>query len=239
MADALFAGDQPESTVRLPMKVVEPTVPATEVPKLGVKELVSTFTTNYPAGQPRVTNIHLIADMVKGTLVLPGTTFSLNATVGQRTLAKGFVVDHQINDQGEFDEAVGGGVSQFATTTFNAAFFGGLDYGEYQSHTIYISRYPYGREATVSWMHPDLQIKNTTPYGVVIWASYSGTSVTVSLYSTKFFSSVTQSGQAAAPFGPGCTRVVTERTRNYLDGRTPVVDKVTATYQPEEGKKCR
>ncbi len=35
-------------------------------------------------------------------------------------------------------------MSQFATTLFNAAFFAGLDFGEYQSHSIYISRYPQG-----------------------------------------------------------------------------------------------
>ena len=58
------------------------------------------------------------------------------------------------------------------------------------------------------------------------------------MYSTKNFSSVTQSAQTQGPFGPGCTRVVTERTRKYLDGRT-ATDKVFATYQPEEGKKCR
>jgi vancomycin resistance protein YoaR len=209
VANALFgSGDDGSRTtpVALPMKDVPPTVSAAVVDDLGVDQLVSSFTTNYPAGQPRVTNIHRIADIVKGTLIPPGATFSLNGAVGQRTLAKGFVVDHEINDQGEFDEAVGGGVSQFATTTFNAAFFAGLDYGEYQSHSIYISRYPYGREATVSWQHPDLQIRNTA--------------------------------QTSGPIGPGCTRVTTERTRSYLDGRT-AVDKVYATYQPKEGVTCR
>ena len=38
-------------------------------------------------------------------------------------------------------------------------------------------------------------------------------SLTVSMYSTRYLTSVTQSGQVTAPFGPGCTRVVTERTR--------------------------
>ena len=54
-------------------------------------------------------------------------------------------------------EAVGGGISQFATTLFNAAFFAGLDIPEYQSHSIYITRYPYGREATLSYPAPDLE----------------------------------------------------------------------------------
>jgi vancomycin resistance protein YoaR len=238
VAAAIFADQPATDPIELPLKLVPPAVTADQIAALGVKELVSSFTTRYPAGQPRVTNIHRIADIVKGTLIKPGETFSLNGRVGPRTLAKGFVVDHQINDEGAFDEAVGGGVSQFATTTFNAAFFAGLDYGEYQSHTIYISRYPYGREATVSWQHPDLQIRNTTPYGIVIWASYTGSSVTVSLYSTKYLQSVTQSAQSSAPYGPGCTRVTTERTRVYLDGHSKV-DHVFATYQPAEGKPCR
>jgi vancomycin resistance protein YoaR len=226
------------SPVQLPLRTVPPRINPENLATVGIKEQVATFTTNHPAGQPRVTNIHRMADMVKGQVIMPGETFSLNGFVGERTVAKGFVVDHQINDEGKFDEAVGGGVSQFATTTFNAAFFAGLDFGEYQSHTIYISRYPYGREATVSWRHPDLQVKNTTPFGVLLWADYTGTSLTVRMFSTKFLASVTQSAQSQAPFGPGCTRVTTERTRTYLDGRT-AIDKLFALYQPAEGVKCR
>ena len=54
------------------------------------------------------------------------------------------MVDHAIED-GEFVEDVGGGVTQFATTLFNAAGSPGLEFGEYQSHSLYISRYPKGR----------------------------------------------------------------------------------------------
>ena len=39
----------------------------------------------------RVTNIHRIADIVRGTVIPPGGTFSVNDDVGQRTAAKGFV----------------------------------------------------------------------------------------------------------------------------------------------------
>ena len=85
--------------------------------------------------------------------------------MGLRAIENGVLVD-----------TVGGGISQFATTTFNAAFFGGLDLVEYQSHSIYISRYPYGREATLSFPKPDLVIGNNTPYGVLIWPTYTGTS---------------------------------------------------------------
>ena len=123
-----------------------------------------------------------------------------------------------------------------ATTLFNAAFFAGLDFGEYQSHSLYISRYPYGREATMGFPHPDLQIKNTTPYGVLIWPTYTDTSLTVTLYSTHFVDSQ-QTGQTQGPRG-ACTRVTTERTRTYVSDGHQVVDKVFATYRPSEGVNC-
>ncbi|MFP5326705.1 MAG: VanW family protein, partial [Acidimicrobiia bacterium] len=199
-----------------------------------IVEPIATFTTSHPAGQPRVQNIHRIADMLRGTVILPGETFSVNGTVGRRTKANGFVAAPVI-EEGRFSEGVGGGISQFATTLFNAAFHGGLDFGEYQSHSIYISRYPYGREATLSYPHPDLQIKNTTPHGVLIWPEYTERTITVTLYSTRFATGE-QTGQSESQRG-NCTRVTTERTRTYVDGRTKV-DQVFATYRPAEGVNC-
>jgi vancomycin resistance protein YoaR len=235
---AVFGGTATGATaaaaVVLPLEVVHPDVSAAEAATLGINEVVGTFTTHHAAGQPRVTNIHLIADLARGAIIKPGGTFSVNGYIGRRTAARGFVKAPVIADSVE-SEDIGGGVSQFATTTFNAAFFSGLDFGEYQAHTLYISRYPYGREATMGFPHPDLQIKNTTPYGVMIWTSYTATSLTITMYSTHFVDS-SQSGQTKSAAGP-CTRVKTERTRRYVDGATKV-DYVYATYQPREGVNC-
>ena len=87
----------------------------------------------------------------------------------------------------------------------------------------------------MGYPHPDLEIKNTTPHGVLIWTSYDASSITVTLYSTRFVTAV-QSGQTKGARG-SCTRVTTERTRTYLDGRSEV-DKVYATYRPKEGVNC-
>jgi vancomycin resistance protein YoaR len=166
----------------------------------------------------------------------PGDSFSINDFVGKRTTDDGFVTGGVI-ENGTFAESVGGGISQFATTTFNAAFFGGLDFVEYQSHSIYISRYPYGREATLSYPKPDLVIGNSTPHGVLIWPTYTGTSITVTLYSTQFAKGA-QTNQTEAPVGvAGCKRVTTERTRTFVDGHTEV-DRVFAVYRPAEGVQC-
>jgi vancomycin resistance protein YoaR len=224
----------PAKPIQLPLKITEPQITQDDINTFAIKEVVGTFTTRHPCCAPRVTNIHRIADLVRGTVIRPHSTLSINSLIGPRTLAKGFVVDHVIEDGG-FSEAVGGGISQFATTTFNAAFFAGLDMPEYQSHSIYISRYPYGREATLNYPHPDLKIANNTPYGVLVWPTYTGTSLTVTLYSTKYAPGV-QTGQTTQPRGV-CTQVITERTRTYPDG-TKKVDRVRATYRPQEGINC-
>jgi vancomycin resistance protein YoaR len=191
-------------------------------------------TTRHACCEPRVTNIHRIADIVRGAVIKPGETFSVNDYVGARTRANGFV-EAPIIQNGVFSTGVGGGVSQFATTLFNAAFFAGLDFDEYQSHSIYISRYPRGREATLSYEHPDLQIVNNSPYGVMIWPTYTGTSITVHLYSTPHVT-VTAGSLGSGPQG-NCTRVTQPRTRTYGDGRVEQ-DSVFAVYRPGEGVNC-
>jgi vancomycin resistance protein YoaR len=229
---ALAAGT---TTVRLDLEAQTPPHDRAWAEALGVNEVVGTFTTRHPCCEPRVTNIHKIADIVRGMVIEPGDTFSVNERVGKRTAERGFV-NAPVIYNATHDEDVGGGVSQFATTTFNAAFFAGLDIPAYQAHTLYISRYPYGREATISWPEPDLKIKNNTPFGVLIWTSYTNTSLTITLYSTPYVKGE-QTGQTKTP-GKTCDKVVTERTRTWFgDGHTET-DNFVANYQYNDGVRC-
>jgi vancomycin resistance protein YoaR len=202
--------------------------------ELGIRELVGSFTTRHACCQSRVENIHRIADIVRGVVIEPGGRFSINEFVGRRTRENGFVAAGVIS-QGHFTDDVGGGISQFATTTFNAAFFAGLDIPTYQSHSIYISRYPYGREATLSYPAPDLELVNNTPYGMLLWTSYDDRSITVEIYSTPFFE-VEQTGQSRFGWG-ACTRVETYRSRTDPTGDV-IEDTFFATYRPGEGLDC-
>lgn len=232
IATALLAG---QTSAALDLEPVTPAHDRAWAEGLKIVEPIATFTTRHPAGEPRVINIHKMADTVRGMLIEPGGEFSLNERVGQRTEEKGYVKAPVIYDATHAED-VGGGVSQFATTLFNAGFFGGLDFTDYQSHSLFIDRYPYGREATVSWPKPHLILKNNSPYGVLVWTSYTDTSLTVTLYSTTWAPGE-QTNQTQEPKGP-CTRVTTERTRTFVaDGRRET-DKVYALYQPADGVKC-
>jgi vancomycin resistance protein YoaR len=232
VVEALTAG---EGQVELALEPLEPERDRAWAEGLGIAEPIGAFTTNHACCENRVRNIHRIADILQGEVIAPGESFSVNDTVGPRTIEKGFVEAGVIYN-GKMDTDVGGGVSQFATTMFNAAFFAGLDIDEYQSHTLYISRYPYGREATISYPNPDLVITNNTPYGVLLWPTYTETSITVTLYSTPWVKGE-QTGQSETP-GSRCKEVVTERTRTWLDDGRTETDTFSAFYQNQEGVPC-
>nr|WP_245557397.1 VanW family protein [Corynebacterium terpenotabidum] len=142
-------------------------------------DVMGSFTTGGFASDSGV-NIRRVAEQVNGAIVLPGETFSLNGFTGPRGTAQGFVEAGVIED-GHADRAVGGGISQFATTLFNAAYFAGMEDVAHTPHSYYISRYPAGREATVYEGAIDLQFKNTFDTPVLIRTSADSSSVSVEL----------------------------------------------------------
>ena len=205
----------------------------------GVSELISQATTPHPCCASRVTNIQRFAELIQGTIIAPGESLSLNEAVGKRTEAKGFV-EAGVIVNGELTEDVGGGISQFATTFFQAAFYGGLDIMQYFPHTIWFSRYAdfegrKGIESTISWPSPNLEVRNISPFPILVWPTWTPTSLTVSLYSTRY----TQVEVAAQRswMSDQCENIQTTRRRVLPDG-TEDLDIFSAKYQPENGIGC-
>ncbi len=184
-ADALrhaLEADPSRREVAVGIRQVEPALTTAKATALGITDLVSEFTTPFLPGYPRVTNIRRAAELLDGHILNAGATFSLNDVLGRRTLDRGFVVAPQI-ETGKLRDAVGGGVSQVATTLFNAAFFAGLRLDQHTPHEFYISRYPPGREATVSWGGPELVFTNDWSAPLVMLLDVGDASITVRFYS--------------------------------------------------------
>lgn len=207
----------------------EPALTTEEAKQLGVKERLSTFTQNFPYAAYRVQNIGQAAERINGTLLMPGETFSLNDTIKERTEENGYTEGFVVGEGGVFAEALGGGVSASATTTWTGAFFAGLERVETVAHSIYISRYQPGLEATVAWGIFDMKFRNDTPNAVFITSSITNGSMTVSFWGTKEYDDIT------AEFGKR-TNVVPFATvyddskdclgQSGVDGFTITVDRV-------------
>jgi vancomycin resistance protein YoaR len=173
------------------LKPTPPELTAEKLAGLGIKERVSTFTTRFTGGlsSPRSQNIATVAKEVDGAVVLPGETFSLNGHTGERGYDQGYR-DAPVILDGKLVPGVGGGTSQFTTTLFNASYYAGLQDVEHKPHSYWFDRYPAVIESTIFWPDLDFKFRNNTPYGVLIDTSYTSSTVTVSVWSTKLYDSV-------------------------------------------------
>ena len=198
-----------------------------------VRYVVGTFTTYFQCCQPRVRNIELMAQAVDGTVVMPGEQLSLNATAGRRTRDRGFVPAPFIAD-GKIVPSVGGGVSQFSTTLYNAAYFAGLKLDAHQPHSFYIDRYPAGREATLDYDSIDLLWTNDTDVPILIRTGTSATSVTVTLYGDNGGRRVTADAGPRRPLPDRDFQITVTRTVRYGDGRVARQPYTTSYDLPPE-----
>jgi vancomycin resistance protein YoaR len=177
----LGAGSGPASA-RLGLAALEPKLTAKEARALGIKRQVSTYTTDMGVSSAnRIWNVHLMAGYIDGTIIEPGEIFSFNKAVGPRTVERGFREGQMILGS-LLLPAIGGGVCQTATTLFNNAFELGLPIVERHNHSWYISHYPIGRDATVSWGGPDFEFKNDLDSAILIKTSYTDATLTFTFY---------------------------------------------------------
>lgn len=209
--------------VRVALVPLPPDRSTADANRLRIRELVSQFTTPHACCEPRVTNIRRAAAILDGQIIPAGGSLSLNLALGERTRARGFVPAPQIGENNVLEDAVGGGVSQIATTVFNAAFFAGLKIVTHTPHGFWITRYPAGREATVSWGGPELIVDNDWPAAILLKAYDTGTALTVQMYSSKLGRSVSTDTIGdpveGTAFSVEYTRVVRQRGEVKRDER--------------------
>ncbi len=163
---------------------ISATVTADQLNALGITRKISSFTTDMGVSSSnRIWNVQLMADYIDGTIIEPGKTFSFNGVVGERTSERGFREGQMIVGS-LLLPSIGGGVCQTATTLFNNAFELGLPIVRRYNHSFYISHYPLGRDATVSWGGPDLVFKNDLGHALLIKSSYTNSTLTFTFFGT-------------------------------------------------------
>ena len=187
---AAWKADPSQRITPITIGVRKPALTSEKAQQMGVTEVVGEFFTPYSGGA-RVSNIKRGAEILDQYILPAKGTFSLNKALGERTAARGFVEAPMIGEGNVLKDAVGGGVSQIATTVFNAAFFSGLKLIDHTPHSFWISRYPKGREATVSWGGPELIFENNWDAPVVILTRTDSEGITVKMLSAPLGRKVT------------------------------------------------
>lgn len=225
----------------------EPALTVDELDELGPVEVIGEFqTSGFASSSGR--NIRRAAQQIDGIVVRPGETFSLNGATNPRNAAAGYVEAGIIED-GRPATGIGGGVSQMATTLFNAAYFAGMEDIEHHEHSYYISRYPAGREATVFGDVLDVKFRNNGPTSVQIQTEWTSSSITARVVGIKRYEVTSEqsprsrptsprtitipSGEACSPSGgaPGFTITDTRTLREIATGETRT-ESHTVIYDP-------
>ena len=184
LAVVTAAAYSPTRTAALTLRETRADRTTRDAEALGIRERISTFTTEMGVSSSnRIHNVQLMADYVDGTIIAPGDSFSFNDRVGPRTAERGFLEGQMIVGS-LLLPSIGGGVCQTATTLFNNAFELGLPIQRRYNHSFYISHYPMGRDATVSWGGPDLVFRNDLKTGILIKTTYTDSTLTFSFYGT-------------------------------------------------------
>jgi vancomycin resistance protein YoaR len=247
--DATRASLMKAALTRAPARRVADAVVATKAPslttpeaqRLGISRVLSSYSTAYSGTADRIHNLQLAVSLIDGALVAPGEAFSLNDRVGERTLERGFRSAPVIIG-GEYEEGVGGGVSQVATTAFNAAWEAGVKILERNPHSLYISRYQLGRDATVNYPDLDLSFRNDTGHWLVVLAGAGSDGIYITLAGSptgrRVASTVTQPLAITGPVPikrvPDPTMLVGERVVEE-EGAPPRSVTVTRTVYNADG----
>lgn len=186
----VLAAPGSDRSVAVVLGTRDPELTTAAAQQLGIKDKLSSFTQSFPYAAYRVTNIGQAAKYINDTILMPGETFSMNDTIKERTVKNGYTVGIIIGPGGVFGDALGGGVSAATTAVWTAAFFAGMERTDTRAHSLYISRYQPGLEATVAWGVFDMRFTNDSPNAVLIKTKMTNTSMKVTFWGTRQYDSI-------------------------------------------------
>jgi vancomycin resistance protein YoaR len=237
----------------LPYIETQPAVTAVDVPTQDFTAIVSTFSTPLTPEPIRTRNLVRAAELITGTIVKPGERFDLTKVIGPITAKNGYYDAHVIVN-GLLVNGIGGGLSQVATTTYNAGYFAGYKDITHRPHSVWFPRYPAGRESTVLNGQINVVFENNTPYAMIMNSYVANGKLTVDIWSTPYFTVKTKSSPKTnfkqptvvessnsncLPKGPGQPGFSITHTRwVYLGEVLHEKRSWSWTYRPDNGIKC-
>ena len=159
-------------SIELNPETIQPTVTVADLQKT-VKLRASAYTKiSTTSTEDRNNNIIRSCQLISGTIIRPGETFSFNNVVGKRTTDNGFFPAIEYAN-GEHVEGIGGGVCQTSSTVYLASVYAGMDIVKREPHSDAVNYTEYGKDATVYWEYGrkiDFVFRNNTSSNIYMVA---------------------------------------------------------------------
>ncbi len=188
---ASLLGDHERVTV--PVDILKPQVDSNNLGALNITTQLGRGDSNYEGSDyGRATNIGVGANLLNGTLVAPGATFSFNHSIGVISADLGYV-EARVIEAERIGRGIGGGICQVSTTVFRAALLAGLPVAEWWPHAQRISFYErdgWGPGYDASILQPDndpmsggdFKFDNPTNGWLLLESFVDGSHVVVKIY---------------------------------------------------------
>ena len=249
----LVAAETVTRSATMPYTITAVMPPAENVNIGDFTTRISAFDTPLTNEKIRNKNLQHAAEKISGFILLPGATFDLTKVLSPITIADGYV-EAGVLVNGIHTTGVGGGLSQMATTSYNAAYFAGFDLIKHRQHSVWFPRYPAGRESTIYEGQINMVFKNDTPYAAIMNAYIENNRLHVDIWSTPHYRVETEATPHMNVVAPGTTVItdpacepsnagqsgfsITNYRRVYL-GDTLVKDEADKwTYKPDNAIEC-
>lgn len=172
------------SVLTIPMKYLAPAITSETISSELFQDLLSSFQTTISENEDWNINLQLACEAINGMIIRTGEEFSFNAALGELTTEAGY--RNVLTYVGRFQrEVTGGGVSQVASTLYNAAIMADLKIMERHNHTYAPSYVSIGFDADVCAGSNDLRFVNTTDLPIKIQASIVGNMLNIDLIGTN------------------------------------------------------
>ena len=131
--------------------------------------IVAAYRTVYHnSSDNRKFNIQKVSEIINGTVIKSGESFSYNKVTGPRGQKQGYKIAPVIK-HGEYVDDYGGGVCQVSSTIY-AAIINNPNFRiqKRKPHALIVSYLPEGMDATVSYDSTDFKFRNDYPFDVVV-----------------------------------------------------------------------
>lgn len=182
ITSAIMSGNH-DDPIQIPVK----SVPAT-LTKDHLELITISATTSFKGSNSnRKYNIRKGADLINGTILEPGETFSTNGALGTRTTSNGWKMANAYVS-GTTEEQAGGGVCQLSSTLYNAVVKADLEIVSRRNHSMPVSYVRKGLDATINSVGNviDFKFRNDTETNVIIFAWTSGNDLYFKIYRCQF-----------------------------------------------------
>ena len=171
-------------TINLPMYFIQPDITSDFFSGEMFQDVLASFSTKLPNDPNLLKNLQVVTKILNGALVKAGEEFSFNDLVGAPDASAGFV-PAGIYLGKSYQQIMGGGISQAASTLYYCVLMADLEVLERTSHSYTVDYIQAGFDAQVYHGSMDFRFSNNTDYPIRIQASIENGYLTISIIGTN------------------------------------------------------